>query len=202
MSTWEPNSLAIGTRDAPRRALERIRQAQRLRDRSHTEAWATLDTLFCAGQPPDPPMEGAYKGELVALRIAPGLTPLFERLAAWWMPWLGKTFDAGRAEGDNLFSNDSLWLVRVTLPFYRHVWKDGPRQYHAFRFRTSVGPGKFDSDRAVLRIDYDLPENPSVNVRRVLDELVQVDEGLYLGKAHFQWWWGRWSTVAFFMLRR
>jgi hypothetical protein len=34
-----------------------------------------------------------------------------------------------------------------------------------------------------------------------LDELVQVEEGFYLGKAHLKWWWGKWQMVAYFSLR-
>jgi hypothetical protein len=34
----------------------------------------------------------------------------------------------------------------------------------------------------------------------VLDELVQLDNRLYLGKAHLKWWWGGWQVVAYFML--
>jgi hypothetical protein len=55
----------------------------------------------------------------------------------------------------------------------------------------------------VLKIDYDLEENPSLTVRRVLDELVQLSDDLYLGKAHVRWWWrpkDSWQTVAYFML--
>jgi hypothetical protein len=58
----------------------------------------------------------------------------------------------------------------------------------------------FDLDRTVLKIDYNLKENPPLTVRRVLDELVQLDENLYLGKAHVRWWLGGWQTVAFFSL--
>jgi len=32
--------------------------------------------------------------------------------------------------------------------------------------------------------------------------LVQIDDNLYLGKAHVRWWWGKWQTVAYFTLRR
>jgi hypothetical protein len=45
--------------------------------------------------------------------------------------------------------------------------------------------------------------NPALTVRRVLDELMQLDDNLYLGKAHVRWWWqpaGSWQTVAFFTL--
>ena len=34
----------------------------------------------------------------------------------------------------------------------------------------------------------------------VLDELVQVSDAFYLGKAHVKWWWGKWQTVAYFTL--
>lgn len=34
----------------------------------------------------------------------------------------------------------------------------------------------------------------------LLDELAQISEHLYLGKAHVRWWWGSWQTVAFFTL--
>ena len=59
-----------------------------------------------------------------------------------------------------------------------------------------------DSDREVLKLDYDLPKNPAFPIRRVLDELVELSDRLYLGKAHMKWWWGRWQTVAYFSLAR
>lgn len=78
----------------------------------------------------------------------------------------------------------------------------GPATFLAFPFRTYMGPGKADPDRQVLKIDYNLRANPLLNVRRVLDELVQLSEGFYLGKAHFKWYLGRWQTLAFFSLGR
>lgn len=190
-----PSTIEFGT------ALEQIRRAQARHDLAREEGWAALETLFRAGQPPTRALEGVYEGEMIAFRLAPGLTQLVEAVAARWMPWLGKAFDAERAEGVNLLSMESLWLTRLLWPFYRHRQPDGPRRYRAFRFRTFLGPGKFDGGQAVLKIDYDLPENPRLDVRRVLDEVVQVEEGVYLGKWHIHWWWGQWSTVAFFVLR-
>jgi hypothetical protein len=67
---------------------------------------------------------------------------------------------------------------------------------------TRLGAGRVDRDRQVLKIDYDIQGNPGQSVRRVLDELVQVGHDFYLGKAHLQWWWGRWQQVAFFTLER
>jgi hypothetical protein len=119
------------------------------------------------------------------------------------MPWRGKTFDASQQRGDNIFTKDSYFLARLFNPLYRGFATDSSKTYRGFAFHTYTAPGLFDRDRTVLKIDYDLKENPALTVRRVLDELVQLDDHLYLGKAHVRWWWhteGTWQTVAFFTL--
>ncbi|MGH2524789.1 MAG: hypothetical protein ACRDH2_19960, partial [Anaerolineales bacterium] len=100
-----------------------------------------------------------------------------------WLPWQGKTFDAAAQTGDNLFTNDGLWLARLMFPGYRGYVPDGPGRSRALQFRTYLGPGTHDPDRQVLKIDYDWDVNPRLIVRDVLDELVQLEEGHYLGKA-------------------
>jgi hypothetical protein len=162
--------------------------------------WAVLNEIFREGTPPRPPLDGRYAGELVALDLKPGLTQFFSSAAALWLPWKGKRFDAAQACGDNLFSRGSLPLARIFFPGYRGCVSDKPGSYRAFEFRTSIGTGRSDPDRQVLRLDYNLDGNPRLSVRRVLDELVQVADGYYLGKAHLQWWWGEWQTVAYFTL--
>jgi hypothetical protein len=116
------------------------------------------------------------------------------------MPWLGKSFNVTRQSGDNIFTQDSYPLLRFFNPFYGGVMPDEPCTYRAFTFRTYTAPGLADPDRIVLKIDYNLNGNPPLTIRRVLDELVQISEQLYLGKAHVHWWWGRWQTVAYFSL--
>ena len=161
---------------------------------------AVLNERFRNGWPPDPPLDGRTSGELISLEIAPGVTQVLGVLLATRMPWKGKTFDAASSRGDNIFSRGSLRLARPFNPLYRGFRGDGPGTYRAFAFRTYLAPGLEDADRKVLKIDYDLPENPKLTVRRVLDELVQIGDGAYLGKAHVKWWWGRWQRVAFFAL--
>jgi hypothetical protein len=157
-----------------------------------------LNDMFRKGDAPEE-LTGRLHGELVALELAPGLTDLLTRLTSNWLPWKGKTFDYLHARGDNMFSRDSLRIARVFSPFYNDFVGDGPQNYRAFAFRTYLGPGREDPDRIVMKIDYDLPENPGL-IRRVLDELVRVGEGTYLGKAHVKWWWGPWQRVAYFAL--
>jgi hypothetical protein len=174
--------------------------ARRLLSRDRQAGLAALNELFRSGVVPTPALDGSYQGELVALDIAPGLTQIAGALAHLWLPWLGKRFAAGSDQGDNIFAKESYLLGRLMWPLYRDYRDVGPERYHAFAFRTYVGPGKQDPDRKVLKIDYDLSVNPALSVRRVVDELVQIDSGLYLGKAHLKWWWGRWQMVAFFSL--
>lgn len=180
-----------------------LRAAQTLSKRHRTQGFAALNQLFRSGSVPAP--AGRYAGKLIAIEIAPGLTQFFQTLFSIWMPWLGKTFDPAQGSGENILTKASYPLARYFNPFYRGFLRDQPGFYRAFAFRTYVAPGLFDKDRSVLKIDYNLKENPPLTVRRVLDELVQLSDDLYLGKAHVRWWWGQqggWQTVAFFTLSR
>ena len=180
-----------------------LRSAQSLARVNRAHGLAALNDLFRAGAVPEPLPNGRYAGEMVAIELAPGLTQFFQWLAERWMPWKGKIFDAAHQRGENIFTKDSYLLARLFNPFYRGFAGDGPGTYRGFAFQTYLAPGLFDTDRTVLKIDYDLKENPPPTVRRVLDELVQLDEDLYLGKAHVRWWGspaGSWQTVAYFSL--
>ena len=178
-----------------------LRAAQALFRTDRAQGLAALNALFRRGTPPEPALDGPYQGELIAL----DLTRFFQWLTNKWMPWRGKTFYASQQRGENIFTKDSYLLARLFNPLYRGFVADGPRTYRGFAFRTYLAPGLVDADRSVLKIDYDLKENPSLTVRRVLDELVQLDKNLYLGKAHVRWWWrpaSGWQTVAYFSLLR
>jgi len=184
-------------------ALMELRAAQGLVKLDRAQGLAAFNQLFRSGRAPEPSLDGRYAGELTALDIAPGLTYILESLTNAWLLWLGKTFDSAHQTGDNIFTKDSYPVARLFNPFYRGFVADDPSTYRGFAFRTYIAPGLMDKDRSVLKIDYNLKENPSLTVRRVLDELVQLSNNLYLGKAHVRWWWqpaDRWQTVAYFTL--
>ena len=185
-----------------RSGLTEIHAAQRIFKEDRRHGLKELNEFFRTGTVPEPPLNGRYAGELIALDIAPGLTQFFQWLTHRWMPWLGKTFDAAHQSGDNIFTQDSYSAARFFNPFYRGFEADRTDTYRCFTFRTYIAPGLADPDRTVLKIDYDLDGNPSPTIRRVLDELVQLDHNLYLGKAHVHWWLGGWQTVAYFVLSR
>lgn len=183
-------------------AIARISAAQSVSERDRKRGFDALNEIFRAGSPPNPPLDGGYAGDLVALDVAPGLNQFTEMIASRWLPWKGKFFDAPRASGENVFTRDSLLLAHIFWPLYRGYKDESAQRYRAFAFRTHVAPGLADPDRQVLKLDYNLEGNPSLSVRRVLDELVQVDTAYYLGKAYLKWWWGKWQLVAYFSLAK
>jgi hypothetical protein len=144
---------------------------------------AELEGMFARGVPPEPPLDGRYDGALLHLTLGPGGDLLFGALFRLWMPWLGKRFDAEAASGENVFDMSAYRAgERLTPAAYRAWWPEDVSSYRALRFRTSVTPGRLDPGVEVLRIDYDLPENPPP-LRRIVDELVAVQAGVYLGQA-------------------
>ena len=179
-----------------------ISSAQSIFQRDRKRGFAALNEIFRAGSTPNPPLDGGYAGELVALDVAPRVNQFAEMITSRWLPWKGKFFDAAHASGDNIFTRDSLFLAHLWWPLYRNYKYESADRYRAFDFRTYLGPGLVDPDRQVLKLDYNLKSNPSLSVRRVLDELVQINDGLYLGKAHLKWWWGKWQLVAYFSLAK
>ena len=145
---------------------------------------AELEGAFARGVPPDPALDGRYDGALLHLTLGPGADVVLESLlrpvAALARQALRRGLgqrrervrherlpgrraaDAGRLPG--LVARGRLELPRAAV--------------HDRRSR----PGRLDPGVEVLRIDYDLPENPPL-LRRIVDELVAVQPGVYLGQA-------------------
>lgn len=72
--------------------------------------------------------------------------------------WKGKIFDASSSTGINLFGDKKV-----------------------YPFKTYKGKGLQDKNLDVLKIDYNISENPFW-IRFILDEIVQIAPGKYLGK--------------------
>lgn len=143
----------------------------------------TLERMFRLGRVPE--MDGRYVGELVALSTGRFFDGAFEMATRFYLPWLGKRFDAADATGDNVLRNNAMAraLGMVGWPSYRRPNDEPPGTMRAFPFRTSVTRGIEDTDLDVLQIAYADSENPGI-VRRVTDEVVELPGGYVLGKAH------------------
>lgn len=178
-------------------AAARVAEARDRVASDHRAMLLQLNELFRAGQAPWLPLDGPYSGDLVTTTFGRTADVATGAMARFYMPWRGKVFDTAAAMGGNLFAAHSKRLIR---PFDPAVCDDRPGLVRAYPFRTYVEAGVIDRDRAVLKIDYDLPANPFGLIRHVLDELVEVAPGYYLGKAHLRV--GRhWRTVAYFSLQ-
>ena len=178
-------------------AAARVAAARSFQSTDHRAMLLELNRLFRAGRVPQPPLAGPYAGELITTTFGCTADVAFGALGRVYMPWRGKVFDAATHSGRNLFIARSKLLIR---PFDPAVRDDRPGLVSAYPFATSSGPGVIDRDREVLKIDYDLSTNPFGPIRRVLDELVEVAPGYYLGKAHLRVR-GHWRTVAYFVLQ-
>ena len=92
--------------------------------------------------------------------------------------WKGKKFDAARKTGINILGDDN---------------------HEAFPFVMYVGKGITDTHLDVIKIDYSSRAN-TWWLRFVLDEIVEVTPGEYLGKVHLRIIPGFPFTLGYFTL--
>lgn len=97
--------------------------------------------------------------------------------------WIGKKFDLTNSKGINIFDEGA---GETSLKY---------------EFKTSIGFGIKDKKVNVIKIDYDLRSNPFW-LRPVLDEVVEVSPGVYLGKLQYRLIPGYPFTLSYFTLRK
>lgn len=148
---------------------------------------ATYQDSFARGQVPQPKLDGFYPG---TSHIAFGLP----------VPWLGKRFTLTPEGGANILSGLGGTLARVLTPRYKHFVHESDGTVSGYNFKALTGTGLRDPQVQVLKLDYNLPENPGL-IRIINDELVQVDPGRYLGKVYMQLLPGWFLFVGFFELK-
>jgi len=191
--------VAVDQRTNIRQRLRDIEDLLRP-DVAHHRALGELDHIFRGGRTPDPMPDGMLDGRVITSATWAPIDAAARRLARMWMPWLGKTFDAATLTGVNVLSPGARGAMRLVWPSYDPE-RETDDAIYAFPFRNRVAPGELDSGVDVLKIDYDFERNPQFVVRRILDELVQVDDGFYLGKILFRRQ-GAWASVGYFTLER
>ena len=96
--------------------------------------------------------------------------------------WKGKKLNAKDHTGINIFAGEN-------------------SEEERYPFKTYLAKGLRDPDLDVFRIDYDLPGNPFW-LRRITDEIVQVEKGKYLGKVHLRILPGYPFTMGYFRLEQ
>ncbi len=96
--------------------------------------------------------------------------------------WIGKSFNAKDSSGINNF-------------------KEGDKIVQKYPFKTYVGRGIQDRDKDVLKIDYNIPENP-LWLRFILDEVVEIAPNKFLGKVHISFLSGLAFSLGYFTLEK
>lgn len=162
-----------------------------------------LGELYKLGTPPRG-LDGPTEGILVVPLIQGGVDRFLTTVTGAWMPWLGKSFDSKANRGYNRLANSARWPAKLFWPLYGTKEDVGARA--AFDFETAIEPGKADPEIEVLKIDYGPVEsNPSLIIRSIRDELVELVPDTYLGK--ILWRSGdegeeRYSCIGYFALRQ
>ncbi len=182
---------------ARRAAWTQIRLAGARAGKRPDEARDTLNGIFRLGTPPKPHLDGPMRGMMVTPTVPRPFDIGLRALASAWMPWSGKRFDATADAGDNVLTESARLPTRILWPSYRPDPIEAG--FAAFRFQTYVSPGAVDPDIETLKIDYDSTENPSFLIRDILDEVVQVVRGAYLGKVLLRRR-GEWRLLGYFAL--
>jgi hypothetical protein len=168
-------------------AAERLAEIeQRLRPRVQ-RAWALteLESMFSSGSVPNPPLHGFLSGAILTSCVGGSVDQVLGWIGDLYMPWLGKLFDANKGAGTNVLKRNAKIPMALIWPSYGPT-EESAEEIEAFSFETSLTSSITRPDLGVLRIDYDLAENPDPFVRRLLDEVVEVEDGLYLGRALYR----------------
>ena len=81
-----------------------------------------LAELFERADAPDPPLDGRYRGGLIATTFAPGLDVLLGSAFERTRPWLGKRFDAAAGGGQNVLDRRLWGAGRLLTPHRYRAW--------------------------------------------------------------------------------
>jgi hypothetical protein len=179
---------------------------------AQVEAWAwieelgtqrdaeRLERLFAQGSAPQG-LNGPTEGILVCTITNPVVDVPVRMLTSVFMPWMGKSFDAGQAKGVNRMTSSSKLPAKLLWP--RYGMRETDDGNAAFDFETRVEAGAIEPSVDVLVIDYaDISDNPALIIRQIRDELVQIVPDTYLGRILFRLPGDRLSNIGYFALRQ
>jgi len=172
---------------------------EKLKQLGRAGSFDELNSLFASGAAPNG-LDGPTDGMLVVPSMGPVRTPFVKVMSRFYMPWLGKRFFAGEARGDNRFVPSVRFPAKLLWPHYATRTNGAERT--AFDFVTRTEAGGHDPDTQVLVIDYaPVESNPNRLIRRIRDEIVEVETGVFLGKILYRENHAEYSNLGFFALR-
>ncbi len=160
---------------------------------------AELNELFNLGTVPAD-LDGPTNGIAVMFTMQALADPVLRTVIGLAKPWKGKKFDRANAEGINRMTKSMSVVSKAIWPLY--TMKDNAGEKNAFEFKTFVEPSVENANVNVLVIDYkDVASNPSLIIRKIRDELVELVPGVYLGKIMYRLGSGNHTKLGYFALR-
>lgn len=130
-----------------------------------TKSKPELDELFLRGDTPEEgALDGETRGHVLAGRGLLRVEPLRQAVNGSYLPWKGKGIESGR--GWNRFGYGSV-------------------EHQGFEFETRIASSLLTEENDVLIFDYDQPQNPP-GIRRIRDDLKEIDRGLFLGTSNIE----------------
>ncbi len=158
---------------------------------------ASLQDSFVKGRA-QTNMDGFYNGKLLVLLPCTFLEHFAGFFVNFYLPWKGKYFYQKNHKGENILPKSAKKLL-LLLPTKIIVDNSNSGGFHAFPFKTSLTKG-VDDPVNVLHLDYDIPQNPPL-IKRVVDEVVETEGGVFLGKAYLKEK-NRQRLLAYFTLQK
>lgn len=140
---------------------------------------AQLNGLFRGASPRDPMPEGFLRGRI----LTAVLDPYGMFIGEVCRFWLGKRFELGA--GTNVVTPGGRPLLRAVAPSQR-LEPTSEGNLEGFPFAVRLESGRADPHVDVMALDYGIDSNPSPLLRRLRDELVHVEDSVYLGKILYQ----------------
>ena len=150
--------------------------------RARRAGLARLQELFGSARAHDPVPEGFFEGRPLALSVSAVLDRLVRRIADFYTPWLGKRFEPSAAQGINVLAPSAQAPMRLLWPSYIPE-RELVDRIEAFPFKVWRGAGEVDREVETLKVDYSWDRSPDPLVRRLRDDLVELEDGLLLGKS-------------------
>ena len=167
----------------------------------HDGADAQLNEMFRLGATPPIDLNGPTEGIAVMFTIQDHMDAVLRPVIEATKVWDGKKFDAESHTGINSMSKGMSIAGKVFWPMYTMKTDETGHKW-AFGFKTFIEPSVDDADVNVFVIDYkDVESNPSLIVKKVRDEMIELVPTVYLGKIMYRLDSGDHTKLGYFALR-
>lgn len=180
-------------------ARQRIREIREVLKHDRYAALNELEDIFREGAVPESLLDGRFSGQFITTTYQPSIDVLVRFGINKVILWKGSSFDIETGCGDNVIASSMGWLIKLLVGRNRCIEDRVSRRTHALGFEMSFGTSLHYPDQEVLIADYCTDEN-STFISRVLNEIVEIGDGYFLGRVMMRQKPCRWVCRAYMTL--